>query len=394
MVFLYSSPTELVLEIEASVRSQSARQSQQISHGQGRWNAYLNAMSVQTVLSWFQEDYSTEARIWLANELPDLWGAVDGAAIEIGGRRFVIISNKQLETSEFIVSQEWIDIPTWAGDYFLAIQIDPAGEWLRIWGYTTHEQLKTLGKYNSSDRNYTLDATQLVEDITALSVIYQLNSNEQTQAAIQPLPTLTNSQIQTLWQGLIHIESSEIRCVLPFQQWGRLLVQTDTRHCLYELWRSPNLSRNIINLANWLQHQFEESWQSIDQVSVQPQLAYSLRQSTNATEICRARSVRLGAEHEATLVVMLEPERGILEGSILVENLPPEIRVRLYPGDRAFPNHLTLALLTETGEIVQSVQANEQAEFIQLKRFRCRFGTSFKVQIAIDQPIFTELFVN
>lgn len=388
MVFLYSSPTELVLEIKSSIRSQSDRQSQPIPH-EGRWNAYLNALSVQTVLSWLQADYSSDAQIWLADELPNLWGVVNGAAIEVGDKRFILVPNRQLDTGEFVVPQEWIDIPTWAGDYFLAIQIDPAGEWLRVWGYTTHTQLKTLGKYNSSDRTYTLDATQLVEDITALSVIYQLNPNEQTQAAIQPLSALTNSQMQALLQRLNSREIAQIRCALPFSQWGSLLMQPDTRQRLYELWRSPHpLYNTATNLANWLQQQFEESWRSLDWFKAQPQLAYSLRQSTNTTEICRARSIHLSAEHEATLVVLIEPQ-GMPD-----ENRPPEIRVRLYPGDRPFPDNLTLALLTEMGEPVQSVQASEQAEFIQLKRFRCRFGTSFRIQIAIDQPIFTELFVN
>jgi len=32
-----------------------------------------------------------------------------------------------------MVPQEWVDIPEWAADYYLAVQVNPDSGWLRIW---------------------------------------------------------------------------------------------------------------------------------------------------------------------------------------------------------------------------------------------------------------------
>ncbi|MBD1909337.1 MULTISPECIES: DUF1822 family protein [unclassified Leptolyngbya] len=385
MVFLYASPTEIVLQIEAAIRAQADRQSRQLRHPDGRWNAYLNSMCIRTVLFWLQTDYSLSARVWLANELPELWGAVNGTAIALNHKRFVFIPSKQIDTEELIVPQEWVDLAEWAGDYFVAVQIDPEGEWLRLWGYTTHAQLKTKGEYQAGDRSYVLDATQLVRDVTALWVIHQLNPTESTQASLLPAPAHAPPQIQSL------LQLSDLlppRLTLPYTQWSELLCHGETRQQLYQQWRTSearSLLPSSVKLVNWLQHRFEEGWEALENlIQTQPQLAYSLRDRTDSDgAVRRARSIALGDGHHVILMVILaEVERS------------SQIRVRLYPGDRPLPANLSLALLTDVGEVVQWVQAREDADFIQLKRFVCPAGKPFWIQVALDEPLFLESFVG
>jgi len=386
MVFAYASATEVMLPIEASVRAQADRQSRQLSRPQGRWNAYLNSMCSRTVLFWLQADYALSAQIWLAQELPALWGAVNGTALEMDGKRFVLIPDKQIYCQELIVPQEWIDLPDWAGDYFLAAQVDPEGEWLRLWGYTTHAHIKTVGDYQASDRTYTLGATQLVRDITALWVVRQLNPDEPTQAALSPIPSLAPAQLQAPMQTIAAAERVPPQLAISFSQWGAMLSQGELRRQLYPHWfvEQPPLA---VNLMNWLQQRFEQGWDSLESLLTnQPQLAYSLRYGSDpATAVIRrVRSISLGAAGAATLMVMLEPDG----------ERSPKIRVRLYPGDRPLPTNLSLALLTEVGEVAQWVQAGEAADFIQLKRFTCPTGQSFWIQVALDEPVFLEAFVG
>ncbi|MDZ7959053.1 MAG: DUF1822 family protein [Aulosira sp. DedQUE10] len=40
--------------------------------------------------------------------------------------------------------------------------------WIRIWDYTTHEQLKNQGKYAPQERIYAIEATQMIEDLNVL----------------------------------------------------------------------------------------------------------------------------------------------------------------------------------------------------------------------------------
>ncbi len=398
MVFAYASPSELVLEIDPSVQEQADRQSQQHPQTHDRSQIYLNELCLNTVLPWLQTDYSSAATLWLGDELPALWSIVNGTAIAIGNKRLVLIPHRQFDTQTLTVAQEWVDIPEWAGDYFLAIQIDPVERWLRIWGYTTHEQLKTQGTYDAGDRTYALDATLLIADITALSVVYQLNPNEQTQVAISPLPTLSGAQAQTLLQTLADAHRPSFRHVLSFQEWAELLRQPATRQRIYAL-RRDALKRDSstlplrppIQLLNWLQQQFEQHWQSVETLfQAQPPLASSLRHGLSSGEIRRAHPIALAPDHQVLLVIALDSSE---------ETSPdappsPNVLVRLYPGDRPLPENLTLALLSTSGEVVQQVQATEQAEFIQLKRFRCRPGKAFQIQVAVEQPIFSELFVS
>lgn len=52
-------------------------------------------------------------------------------------------------------------IPLMLTFYYLAAQVKPDGEWVRIWGYTTHTELKSLAHYDSVDRTYCMDARHL-----------------------------------------------------------------------------------------------------------------------------------------------------------------------------------------------------------------------------------------
>jgi Fe-S cluster assembly iron-binding protein IscA len=69
------------------------------------------------------------------------------------------------------------------------------------------------------------------------------------------------------------------------------------------------------------------------------------------------------------------------------------IRVQLHPsGDQYMPVNLTLAMLAEDGEVVQTVEAGEQDSYIQLKRFRCPIGSRFQLQVALNGYSLTESF--
>jgi len=71
------------------------------------------------------------------------------------------------------------------------------------------------------------------------------------------------------------------------------------------------------------------------------------------------------------------------------------VQVQLYPvdGDR-LPVTLRLAMLSATRTVVQSVQAREQDEYIQLKRFKCAPRTRFELQIVLSEFCFREEFVS
>ncbi|MBD2612201.1 DUF1822 family protein [Nostoc punctiforme FACHB-252] len=369
-------PTQLWLEVSPEVQNQSWQQSQSSVSPRHRWNAFLNQVCLSTFLPWLQTEYAPEATV---HTLPITWELVNGTAINIDTKRLILIPDKNLETREFSVPQEWIDIPQWAADYYLAVQVNPDGEWLRIWGYTTHEQLKNQGSYDSQERTYSLDATQMIEDLNVLWVVRQLYPEEQTQTAIAPLPVLSATQIENLWQRLA--SSTNPRLELPFEIWAALLNSED--------WPQRYTQKPaLVNLRQWFQNIVADSWQTIETfLGTQPDFAFSFRQITDVGErsIQRVKEIELPNSNQAVVLMLtLTAEIDNRVG----------IRAQLYPKERNFhlPRNTSLALISASGEIVQSVQARETDNSIQLKRFKCPQNTRFTLQVVLDDFNFIEEF--
>src|SRR5689334_13754739 len=155
-MMLVSDTSTQWLEIPDAVRTQSWQQSQSISIPGNRLQAYLNQVCLQTVLPWLQEKSEVEPAIDSTDSL-SFWEMVNGSAIVLGTTRLIFIPTEAMDRNEFRVPQEWIDIPSWVGDYYLAVEVDTDDHWLNIWGYTTHQMLKSEGRYDPSDRAYCLD---------------------------------------------------------------------------------------------------------------------------------------------------------------------------------------------------------------------------------------------
>ncbi|KYC40000.1 hypothetical protein WA1_29010 [Scytonema hofmannii PCC 7110] len=234
-VFTFASPTHLILEVPENVQNQIWQENTSFSHQTSRYQAYINKICLFAILPWLQEDLASQAKPWLGSAaLPSFWEFVNGTAIAIGETRLILVPSEEMDMSELRVPQEWVDIPSWAGDYYLAVQVEPDDEYVKVWGYCTHEQLKNKGSYDAGDRTYSLEATDIIEDISTLAVAYQLCPPEVTRSSIQPLPTLLQEQAQNL---ISRLEKSEIvspRMEIPFQLWGGLMEHGGWRKSLYQ----------------------------------------------------------------------------------------------------------------------------------------------------------------
>lgn len=367
-------PTQLWLEVSADIQDQSWQQSQTCLNPSGRWNIFLNQVCLSTFLPWLQAEYSPEATL---ATVPSSWELVNGTAINLDTKRLILIPDKSVDTREFHVPQEWIDIPQWAGDYYLAVQVNPDGEWLRIWGYTTHEQLKNQGSYDPQERTYSLDANQMIEDLNVLWVVRQLYPEEQTQTAMPPLPDLSTAQVDNLWQRLSNPAITNPRLELPFEIWGALLAKS----------QQPQPTSALVNLRQWLQNTLTNSWQTVETLlGKQPDFAFSFRQADDTAEqsIQRVKVIDLPSGQTIVLMLTLTLETDGRVG----------IRVQLSPRERGIylPENMRLELISSSGQVVQSVEARETDNSIQLKRFRCPQNTRFSLQVILDDFSFVEEF--
>ncbi|WP_414585615.1 DUF1822 family protein [Scytonema sp. PCC 10023] len=393
MTCAFADPREWLLEISPTIQAQSWQQSQVYATPSSRWCAYINQICLYAFLDWISTEDFPSASVWYSFPgTPAFWEFVNGTAILLEGRRVVLLPSEAIDDSELEVPQEWVDIPSWAADYYLAVQVKPDGEWVRIWGYTTHTELKSLAHYDSVDRTYCIDARHLTKDLNAFSLSYQFCKGEEMKAGVAPLPQLSTEQAENLVQRLGNASFRFSRLAVPFTTWGALLENEQWRQRLYQKRQQTQSSQVQVNLSRWLEGIYDSAWQAIESF-FEPNsssLAFNFRSSSGlgVGSIKRAKLIDLGMEIESQKVVLLVAL--IPESSQQVS-----IRVQLHPanGELYLPVNIKLALLLESEEIIQEVQAREQDNYIQLKRFDGEVGEYFSIQVAFDSYQITENFV-
>ncbi|NJM69836.1 MAG: DUF1822 family protein [Scytonema sp. RU_4_4] len=393
MTCAFADSREWLLEISPTIQAQSWQQSQVYATPSSRWCAYINQICLYAFLNWISTEDFPSANVWYSSPgTSAFWEFVNGTAILLEGRRVVLIPSEAIDDSELEVPQEWVDIPSWAADYYLAVQVKPDGEWVRIWGYTTHEELKSLAHYDSVDRTYCIDARHLTKDLNAFSLSYQFCGGEEMKAAIAPLPQLSTEQAENLVQRLGNSSVTFPRLAVPFTTWGALLENEQWRQRLYQQRQQSQSSQVRVNLSRWLEGIYDNAWEAIETFLLfnSSSLAFHFRSSSalSVGSIKRAKLIDLGMEIESQKVVLLVAF--IPESSQQVS-----IRVQLHPtgGESYLPVNIKLALLLESGEIIQQVQAREQDNYIQLKRFDGEVGECFSIQVTFDSCRITENFV-
>lgn len=265
-------PTQLILELTDKNINESWQQSQSAATPTSRWQTHLNQVCLSNFLPWLRAEQNTQATVWpKRSALSGFWEVVNGTAISIDNKKLIVIPSEASDLSELRVPQEWVDLPDWAADYYLAVQVNLDDRYIRVWGYCTHQQLKAKGAYDSSDRTYSLAEDELITDLDVLWVARELCSEEITQAAVAPLPEMSSAQAENLLQRLGNPEVLLPRLAIPFSLWGALIQNDGWRDRLAKKRRGVReqvpvlqlLQAGISNLVaelGWQQVEFQPSF--------------------------------------------------------------------------------------------------------------------------------------
>jgi hypothetical protein len=146
------------------------------------------------------------------------------------------------------------------------------------------------------------------------------------------------------------------------------------------------------NLSQWLHNIFEADWQPLETFlcSLQRTLAVSPRGSfvMNPVSVKGAKLIDLGIQLGGQAVVLLIALTTEIENSV-------GIYVQVHPanGEMYLPSNLQLILLSQSGKIVQKVKSRGYDNYIQLKKFKSVFGTSFSIKITVAGISIKEDFV-
>lgn len=361
--------------------------SQAYSNDAARWRAYLNHLCLDVFQRWLAAEPDLPAPVvWpQISELPSFWEIVNGTAITLGETRLVLIPSDAVNLEELRVPQEWVDIPSWAADYYLAIQLNLEEHWLRVSGYATHDQLKREGQFDPMDRTICLNQECLTEDLNILWVTQELFSR--CQPAVKPLPTLSSATAATLLNQLSQSAYSP-RLDRPFEQWAALIANQNWREQLYQGRQSasnrqqPISPMASVNLSQWIQGIFAAGWQVVEEL-VAP-TAVLVPVAKGADTVQRAKQINLG-NCIVALVVTREPEAN-QEVSITIQVKPTD-------GQTTLPTNLQLSAFDQSETIYREVQAKHADPEIELPRLIGSPGESFSVKVALGDFSVTQDFV-
>lgn len=383
------------------------------------WLAYINQLCLGGIVPWLQDHDVLQQQTYDTLEM----NGVSGVAVRFEAGQFILIPSEAIDQSEVRVPQEWVDIPGWVGDYYLAVQVDPDEGWLKVWGYTTHLNLKQQGQYNESDRTYSLDGDELTTNMAILIVSQELCPNELTQVAPRSLASLTSAQVDALIQRLARPTVLVPRLEIPFEMWGALLADDEWRSRLTHALKTASLSAAVqsselveaapIPLNQWFNPLFsgawlEREWQTLDTLMPSHlEWAMAFRGATTddatddstdpaATDISMGKRLVFTLEDHAVPLLLLVRAATQADGRLMIQTqLRPE-RPESDDGQTlgTLPAGVELALLAPTGDVVQSVQGRSLDAFIQLKRFRLPVNTPFSLRIQLGNETMTEIFTT
>jgi Protein of unknown function (DUF1822) len=255
----------------------------------------LNYICMVAVKKWLSEIFDLELKSVFPctfggkENLEFISGLVNGFALQVGKTRLVFIPSQSIDLTEIEIPQEWVDLPNWAADYYIPIQVDVEGKYLHLWTFISHYNLKNSGEFDRVFRNYEISdgvGTKNLDVLFTACELHALGKLTPKRAVIDPLPALASADVNELIEQLQqHRSVFSPRLNLPFVQWGAILnyfeyLKKYLTPFAILVSAASNKAATLLVLSHWLDEQLEtihQEWKSIGEFFQQPQWQTGLR---------------------------------------------------------------------------------------------------------------------
>lgn len=389
---LYSEQTIIKLstkDIEKAHKSVEKDYSNDVS----RQRAFINRLTLNAVKNWLETESGLEEspQVWInEKDLPSIWEVINGVKISLGDLKIVLIPTEEMGTEVFSVPAEWVDIPDWNADYYLAVQVQLSENenWLRIYGYTSYKELKQLGRYDEIWRIYSLDREYLTEDLdfNVMWVAQQLRANHKIEP--KSLSNLSLPERDNLLAELGKPSLYSPRFKVDFQQWAKFIKDERWRQKLYEQRLKPlqkvaekrKTDYGTVILMDWFKGIITEAWQSMNEILTEEQLAYrTAYRSIAYNTIIKGKKIDLGIQLEKkslALIVEITP----------VDHGEAKVCLQLHPREQTYlPQNLQLIVSDSERKPVSDLEAKsrEKDNWLQLE-FTAESEEQFITTIKLD----------
>jgi Protein of unknown function (DUF1822) len=219
---------------------------------------------------------------------------VDGFVLSIAGVRVVFIPSEDADNSSFDLPQEWIDLSNWVADYYVPIQMNEDDQYLHLWGFVTHRQVKEAGEFDRIFRTYTVNSQDLNDDLDNLWLRCELQASGEI--VTNQIKHLTTPQLSAqVAQDIInlflqHQSIFSPRLEFSFEQWGGILNQPEwlEKYLNYIDSAEPLKNKVFTKLSDWLDLNtttIYQEWKSITDFFAAPRLQIGMRSANKSQKV-------------------------------------------------------------------------------------------------------------
>jgi hypothetical protein len=228
--WLELTPDSIWLEIPADIQEISWAKSTAFTDASIRQRFYINYLCQQVIFNYLQ---SGRPGVSLVENQEDFWQlGVNGFTVKLGEKSVIVIASETLDLEAIEIPQEWVDIPQLIGDYYLAVQVNTAESYLRIWGSTTHKDIKEKGQYIKRNLNYSLPRNQLQSGSDSLDLWGECQLQPVKIEREKRSEKLSLDRLTTLLDILANRQLIFPRKAIAFQEWAAVIVNSNWRKIL------------------------------------------------------------------------------------------------------------------------------------------------------------------
>jgi hypothetical protein len=287
----------------------------------------LNQVCIEPVKQWIKKELNLDVKptfpCWLhrSENFEFISKLVNGFALQVGNNRIVFIPSDVTDLEEFEVPQEWVDLPNWAGSYYVPIRVDLEHQFLHLWGFIAYEDIKEQVKLDRVFRNYYIAQEKTIDDLYLLQdgceLISPTSSQSQINSQFQLSPTEAKSLIQQLQQRKSRLSP---RLDIPFTQWGAILDRPQSLGCY---------ANTGTDLGNWIENAklaICDGWESIDHFLNPPQAIPVLWEDANDTIKGISLDPDLDIKAKITKLYSQQTELSIPKDLIEIDTLIPLLK--------------------------------------------------------------------
>ena len=412
----FASQVEIAIDPQYLTKVQSEAKDK-MPNATAQQNYIVNSLCLAAASEWLEENIleSDEAiAIPEKDYLEARWSVVQGTELVLDTMKIVVIPQESSDIAGISVPREWLDIPQWIPDYFLAVQVDLEQQVIWLWGYVHSNTIKRKGTLDRTHQHYSLPLEQMSLDLELFGITHQLvEAPQKSQDSIVE----HNINRQKALTELSKPSPFSPRLALPFVEWTTLISDKQWCREFYQeriqisqskeqittssqgkeqITTSSQSKEQITKLLQWLKSEvtstLDTGWYELNKILPvrQSPLAFALRNNELELKewVKKAKVIDLKVQlQQARKIILLIALTQKAENQYsIVAQLHPDTEQNYVPEAIGFQ-------ILYDNEVLQEVNARSQDRYLQIG-FTSPIETSFSIKVTSHQQVcFEEEFV-